>query len=107
MDCKKTKANISKFIEDSLEGRELREFIDHIGHCEDCKEELSIQFLVTEGLSRLENSSSFDIQGRLNEKLKRGDRIAKARQSINLFMYGCELLVFIAVIVMAVILILR
>lgn len=107
MDCKTVRKNINNFIEDNLEERELQDFIDHISHCTDCKEELSIQFLVTEGLSELESSSSFDIQGKLEEKLNHGYRISRLRHRMKVFMYICEVLVLIAVIVMVIILILK
>ena len=49
MTCKETEKMIPLFLKDELETEELREFMEHIESCEDCKEELTIQFLVTEG----------------------------------------------------------
>lgn len=107
MDCRQTRKLITPFIEDKLKERELKDFIDHIGQCPECKEELSIQFLVTEGLSQLEESSSFDIQGRLEEKLKKGRRSFLAGKRMIWLMYLCEIAAILAVTIMVAILIFK
>lgn len=68
---------IPAFLQDDLDSRELRRFIKHIDSCQECMEELSIQFLVVEGLERLESGSNFNLQNALSSKL------SSARQEIN------------------------
>ena len=46
MNCKETEKKIPSFLHDELDGSKLEEFIDHVESCPECKEELSIQFLV-------------------------------------------------------------
>lgn len=66
MICKKCINLIPKFLDYDLEGDVLNEFVDHIDVCPECKEELTIEFLVKEGLNSLEAGNSFD----LNRELK-------------------------------------
>ena len=54
MNCKETRKNIYRFIEDEIDGKELQNFMKHMAECEECREELGIQFLVTEGMQHLE-----------------------------------------------------
>lgn len=70
MDCKETEKKIPSFLCDELDGSRLEEFIDHVESCPECKEELSIQFLVTEGLERLEKGNNFNLQEELYMKLE-------------------------------------
>ena len=59
MICKEIEKMIPSFLEDDLDTDDLREFMEHVERCNDCMEELSIQFLVTEGMARLESGSVF------------------------------------------------
>ena len=52
MKCKEAEKEIPSFLNDELDGRDLAEFVDHIEDCPECMEELSIQFLVAEGLEQ-------------------------------------------------------
>ena len=56
MDCKEFKRLISDFISDQLDYHTLKNFCSHMERCADCREELVIQFLVTEGIQRLEEA---------------------------------------------------
>ena len=54
MNCKEFEKNIPEFIAGKLDFLTLQEFGEHMQECPGCKEELVIQFLVTEGMQRLE-----------------------------------------------------
>ncbi|MDE6318231.1 MAG: zf-HC2 domain-containing protein, partial [Lachnospiraceae bacterium] len=54
MNCKEAEKMIPSFLNGELDGYDLAEFVEHIEECPECKEELSIQFLVAEGLEQLE-----------------------------------------------------
>ena len=69
MDCKDAEKKIPYFLQDELDGDGLEEFLEHVETCPECKEELSIQFLVTEGLERLESGNNFNLQKELFMKL--------------------------------------
>lgn len=76
MDCKEFEKLIPDFIEDRLEHRLLKKFIRHADACAECKEELTIQILVMEGMVRLEDGAAFD----LSKEVER--RLEEARRSI-------------------------
>ena len=56
MNCKEFEKNIPDFISGKLDFLTLQEFGEHMEKCPGCKEELVIQFLVTEGMQRLESA---------------------------------------------------
>lgn len=107
MDCKETRKNINRFIEDGLEDNDLAQFIKHISECEECKEELSIQYLVTTGMKQLEEDSAFDLYGDLKEKMERATRRVQARKRAIAFMYVMETIAILAVILMTIMVILK
>lgn len=70
MDCKEAEKTIPLFLQDDLGESRLEEFVEHIDGCSECKEELTIQFLVVEGMERLERGSNFNLQKALYTKLE-------------------------------------
>lgn len=74
MDCKEFERLIPDFISDKLDYQNLKRFNSHREHCENCREELTIQFLVTEGVQRLEDGSAFDLQGELRGHLEESNK---------------------------------
>ena len=52
----------------------MKKFSEHMEQCENCKEELVIQFLVTEGVQRLEDGSAFDLQRELDQRMNETKR---------------------------------
>lgn len=77
MECKEFERLIPDFIADRLDYPTLRRFCEHMDYCGECREELTIQFLVTEGVQRLEDGNAFDLQKELEE------RILSAKQKIR------------------------
>lgn len=70
MNCKEAEKQIPSFLQDDLDGIRLEEFVEHVESCPECEEELTIQFLVTEGLERLEGGNNFNLQEELFMKLE-------------------------------------
>jgi len=70
MNCKEVEKIIPRFIHRECSGKEEHLLLEHITRCKECKEELTIQFLLTEGINRLENGESFDLNGELERRLK-------------------------------------
>ena len=106
MTCKDVEKLIPIFIKDELNYRELEQFIDHIESCPSCKEEMSIQFLVTEGMARLEDGSAFD----LNQELRNLMDISKSRIRVHKGMQylgiGIEIVALIAILAVIVVILL-
>ena len=93
MNCKDTEKKIPYFLQDELDGSQLEEFVRHVESCSECKEELSIQFLVAEGLESLENGNNFNLQREL--LLKLGE--ARHRVSIHRILWYVLLCLEVAV----------
>lgn len=70
MDCKEFERLISDFISRKLDYPTLKKFCRHMEKCAECKEELVIQFLVREGVQRLEDGGAFDLQKELDQRLE-------------------------------------
>lgn len=77
MDCKEFERFIPDFVLNKLNYKELKRFLSHMDRCENCREELTIQFLVTEGMRRLEDGSAFDLQKELRQRLDEAKRHVK------------------------------
>ena len=70
MDCKEFERLIPDFISNNLDYSTLKSFINHMEKCKDCKEELIIRFLVSEGIQHLEDGITFDLQSELDKRLE-------------------------------------
>ena len=70
MTCKEFEKMIPDFLNRKLDFLTLKKFSEHMDSCEECHEELTIQFLVTEGMQRLEEGDAFDMQAELNDRLE-------------------------------------
>ncbi len=69
-ECKEFEKLIPGFIGRKLDFPTLKRFYEHWEHCGECREELSIQFLVSEGMQRLEDGNAFDLQSELEQRLE-------------------------------------
>lgn len=65
---------IPTYLSDGLTNSELVQFMGHVEKCESCKEELSIQFLISEGLNTLNDGGSFNLQEALDNRIARSYR---------------------------------
>ena len=108
MDCKETERMIPLFLEDNLDNQEMQEFLIHVNSCVDCREELTIQFLISVGLKRLEDGNTFNLAGELEQKLRDAGHKMKVRSSLQWSALVLQVLVVIALIILiAVFLLLR
>lgn len=83
MDCREYRTNIRAFIKDELDAKKTIRLIRHIDTCAECKEELKIQFLVFEGLKRLENGGTFDLNKDFATKIRNSLKYSKAMESFH------------------------
>ena len=98
MDCKEVQKNITAFLEEELHGRSAEIFLNHISQCPECKEELSIQYLVREGTARLEEGGSFDLSKDLDIMIEQSYKSIKNRRLAALAIYSMEFFAILAVI---------
>lgn len=97
MDCKEFENLIPDFLDEKLNNRQAKEFFAHMDSCENCKEELRIQYLIAEGTLRLEEGDSFDLNKELDIKLEKTKRILKSRKIANTIIYILEAIAILAV----------
>lgn len=71
MDCKEARRCIHLFLKDELDRNTEFQLVDHILSCSECMEELTVEYLLTEGISRLENAENIDVQSELEDRLNR------------------------------------
>lgn len=103
MNCKEAEKTIPSFLNDELDGDDLAEFVEHIEGCPECKEELSIQFLVAEGLEQLEQGNNFNLQEALVETLDSADDRIRINRFLRRVLFGLELAVAAAIVAAVVI----
>lgn len=98
MTCKEAEKMIPLFLEDELDTEDLHEFMEHIEKCGECKEELSIQFLVSEGMARLETGNVFDLQNELKAQMDNAQHTLKVRENMRWLLIMLEGLTVVLVI---------
>ena len=98
MDCKEVQRNITAFLDGELDGKSSEKFLDHISQCSECKEELSIQYLVKEGTARLEEGGSFDLSKDLDELIEHSYKTIKNQRLAAIIIYAMEFLAILAVV---------
>ena len=86
MDCKECQQQIPQYLKDQLEYSALKRFCKHIKSCKECEEELTIQFLITEGMSRLEEGDVFELNKELDRHLSEAKR--KIRRNDKVLQFG-------------------
>ena len=93
MTCKDADKAIARFLDDDLDNRELADFLNHIETCPECKEELTIQFLVKVGMQRLEDGNTFNLSRELDNLLADSKKKLSARKTLVFVSYGLEIAV--------------
>ncbi len=101
MDCKEFEKRIPDFIARKLDYPSLKRFSEHMEECANCKEELVIQFLVTEGIQRLEDGDAFDLQSELEQRL--GEARRKLRFNSRVMRIGVALEILAAVMLIGIV----
>lgn len=85
--CKEAAKMIPGFIASTLSEKEMAVFIEHIENCPACKEELSIQHMVTVGLEHVEKGDNVNLDKELSDKLNDAKHAIKVRASMNFIAY--------------------
>lgn len=89
---------IPVFLDNKLNRRQAINFFEHMEECPDCKEELRIQFLISEGMARLEDGKNFDLNSELDNKIEVTRKNIKNGIISNFVIYGLEVIGILAVI---------
>lgn len=82
MTCRECEKQIPDFIGRKMDYSRMKNFADHVDTCENCREELVIQFLIREGMARLEEGDTFDLQRELRERMEETHRKIRTHEGI-------------------------
>lgn len=107
MDCKQAEKLIAPFLEETLDNKTLKEFLEHVEECPECREELNIQYLVMAGMSLLEEGVSFDLQKEMTQMLNEMHKKAYRRDVLTVFTYVLDVLALAAVIIILIMVIFK
>ena len=85
-------SEIPDFFQDCLDEPQLHEFLKHYDSCADCREEVAIQFLIHEGLARVESGTAFHFEREMGECIEeRRERLIR-RERFTRFTFVFEFL---------------
>lgn len=101
MKCKEFEEMIPNFVANNLDYAVTNQFLEHWNSCKLCKEELNIQFLVNEGLVRLEEGEAFDLQKEMHDLL--GEARKKVRIHEKILRWGRRFEIVFMLAIMAVV----
>ncbi len=98
MDCINYRMNMLPYLKHELSIKKTRKLLSHVESCAECKEELKVQFLVMEGMKRLEYGKTFHLEEEFEESLKASVREYNRRDTIqklllSVFYGGCVLVI--------------
>lgn len=85
MKCEEALAKISAYINHTLSGRELKEFIDHVEHCPECYDELETYYTIKVGINYLEQDrqDAYNIPQMLKKDLRQRKERLQRRRAIR------------------------
>lgn len=103
MDCMTFRKKIDAYIGKALTDDELNEFLRHLSGCDKCREELEINYIVSEGIGILdEEHHDYNLRQAYAESLKQDERHIKAVYVLRVFTYMIDTLSFWGVLLCAV-----
>lgn len=83
VDCKKIEKMIPLYLDDKLKAYETLALLEHLKICPECKEELTIQYMVSEGLNRAEIENDYNLLEGLSEKIAESYKKIKAHDVVS------------------------
>lgn len=87
---------IPEFFEDTLEDAELSEFLTHYDSCDECRDEMAIQFLIREGLARVESGTAFNFDKEMTGYVEAERERLLHREQLTRFTLVLELFTVLA-----------
>ena len=99
MDCKEFEKEIPAFIAGNLSIKELKQFLSHMEKCAECKEELSIQILVSESMLRLEDGDAFDLRDEIGRRIREANERIRKNKVTKKVAFITGLIVLVAALI--------
>lgn len=102
MKCEEALTKIEAYIDHTLSGRELEEFLEHIKSCRECYDELETYYIISVGMRYLEeeNLESYNIPKMLQEDLHTRERQVRRRNIFRKTAVFLGVLFFIVLLVL-------
>ncbi len=102
MTCREAERLVLPFIHYELDDETAAQFLEHVEHCADCREELEIYYTVEEGIRQLddENTDISDIKGAMEEDIMASRQRLYTIRLMNIVRYAADTLIVMGVTVM-------
>lgn len=102
MKCEEALTKIETYINHTLNGRELEEFLEHVTSCQECYDELETYYIISVGMRYLEeeNLESYNIPKMLQEDLHTRERRVRRRNILRKTAVLLGVLFFIVILVL-------
>lgn len=101
MKCEEALTKIEAYIDHTLSGRELEEFLEHVKSCRECYDELETYYIISVGMRYLEeNLESYNIPKMLQEDLHTRERQVRRRNIFRKTAVFLGVLFFIVLLVL-------
>ena len=99
MDCMGFNKNIIPYLDGTLQGHELNDFLRHLDGCSSCSEELEINFIVREGIRILDTEgSAYDLRTAFSDCIEMSRFVLRISKIIRRLSYIVRTLAFWAVL---------
>ena len=100
MTCKEAESLVMPYIKNELTDEELFEFLEHIEHCPECREELEIYFTVDVGIRQLDSETgNYNIKGALETAIEQSRERLGAVRLVKIVRYAVSTLSVMALII--------
>ena len=95
MKCKDFEKQIPLYQDNMLSTKELSAFVTHLDDCRECQEEMTIYYLVNEGIMHLEEEGDFDLQKIMGGHRERLAARLQMRHRIFMLIYASSALLLV------------
>ena len=100
MTCKEAESLVMPYIKNERTDEELFEFLVHIEHCPECREELEIYFTVDVGIRQLDSETgNYNIKGALETAIEQSRERLEAVRLVKIVRYAVSTLSVMALII--------
>lgn len=101
MTCKEGESLVIPYIHHELSDEKLKDFIEHVESCENCKEELEIYYTVEAGIRQLDtDTGNYNIKGAMETDIVGSKQRLYTIRMFDIIRYALDTLGIIAVAVM-------
>ena len=98
MTCKTFSGMISSFLSGTLEDDSLREFLEHYDKCENCREEVEIQYLVSRAFDHRKEKEVINLSRDLPALVEKERSSMVFRSRLGYTAYSLEILTILLVL---------